>query len=74
MPKNFTAVIQKDKESGLYVGIIPSVVGAHTAAETLDELQEKLQEVLALCLEAMDAEDIEFLPEYELAMPIGVRV
>ena len=73
MPKNFVAVIQKDKESGMYVGTIPSVIGAHTIGETLEELQEKLQEVLALCLEEMDAEDVALLPEYEMAVPIGVK-
>ena len=71
MPKSFTAVIQKDKESGLYVGIIPSVTGAHSMAETLDELQIKLQEVLELCLGEMDDEDIALLPDYEMAVPIG---
>jgi predicted RNase H-like HicB family nuclease len=33
------------------VGIIPNVPGAHTQAESLDELQHNLQEVLELCLE-----------------------
>ena len=74
MSKSFTAIIQKDKESGLYIGIIPSITGAHTMAETLDELQLKLQEVLELCLGEMDREDIDLLPEYEIAMPIGVRI
>ena len=71
MAKNFVAVIQKDKESGLYVGIIPSVTGAHTIGATIEELQEKLQEVLELCLEEMDDEDIALLPDYEIAVPIG---
>ena len=74
MLRNFTAVIQKDKESGLYVGIIPSVIGAHTVGETLEELQEKLQEVLELCLEEMDNEDVSLLPDYEMAVPIGVKI
>jgi len=51
MKKTFTAFIEYDEESQLYVGIIPNVVGAHTQAETLDELQRNLQEVLGLCLE-----------------------
>jgi predicted RNase H-like HicB family nuclease len=51
MKKIFTAFIEYDDESKLYVGIIPNVVGAHTQAETLDELQRNLQEVLELCLE-----------------------
>ncbi|RJP53880.1 MAG: type II toxin-antitoxin system HicB family antitoxin [Anaerolineaceae bacterium] len=51
MKKTFTAFIEYDEESKLYVGIIPNVVGAHSQAETLDELQRNLQEVLELCIE-----------------------
>lgn len=51
MKKIFTAFIEYDDESKLYVSVIPNVVGAHTQAETLDELQRNLQEVLELCLE-----------------------
>ena len=51
MKKTFTASIEYDEESKLYVGVVPNVVGAHTQAETLDELQRNLQEVLELCLE-----------------------
>ena len=51
MKRTFTAFIEYDDESKLYVGIVPNVVGAHTQAETLDELQRNLQEVLELCLE-----------------------
>jgi predicted RNase H-like HicB family nuclease len=51
MKKVFTAFIEYDEESKLYVGVIPNVVGAHTQAETLDVLQRNLQEVLELCFE-----------------------
>ena len=51
MKKTFTAFVEYDEESKLYVGIIPNVPGAHTQAKTLDELQHNLQEVLELCLE-----------------------
>jgi predicted RNase H-like HicB family nuclease len=40
-----------DPETNLYVGLIPGIPGAHTQGATLDELQQNLQEVLALCLE-----------------------
>ena len=35
----------------LYVAIVPGIPGAQTQAETLDELQENLIEVLELCME-----------------------
>ena len=49
--KTFTAYIEWDPETNLYVGIVPSIPGAHTQASTLDELKNNLKEVLELCLE-----------------------
>ncbi len=49
--KSFTAVIEKDPETGLYVGYVPGFPGAHSQAETLDELNENLKEVIAMLLE-----------------------
>ena len=56
MPR-ITAYIEKDMESGLYVAIVPGIPGAHTQAETLDELQTNLKEVLELCLEEMEPDE-----------------
>jgi predicted RNase H-like HicB family nuclease len=53
----FTAHIEKDRETGLYYGYVPSLPGAHTQGETLDELQKNLEEVVALCLEEMTEEE-----------------
>ncbi len=52
-----TACIEKDNETGLYVAIVPGIPGAHTQAETLDELQYNLKEVIELCLEEMTQEE-----------------
>ena len=49
--RTFTAVIERDPETGLYVGFIPRWPGAHSQAESLDELQRNLQEVVAMLLE-----------------------
>lgn len=49
--RTFTAYIEWDEETKLYVGIVPGISGAHTQGATLDELQANLQEVLELCLE-----------------------
>ena len=63
MPR-ITAYIEKDIESGLYVAIVPGIPGAHTQAETLDELQNNLKEVLELCLEEMEPDAKQLLPEF----------
>jgi predicted RNase H-like HicB family nuclease len=63
MTKTFTAYIEYDPETKLYVGIIPSITGAHTQAETLEELEHNLKEVLELCLEEY-REDFSQLPQF----------
>ena len=64
MSLNFTAYIEKDQESGMYVGTVPNLPGAHTFAETLDDLRSKLVEVITLCLEEMDQGEIAALPAF----------
>ena len=49
--KTFTAYVEWDQDTELYVGIVPGIPGAHTQGATLDELQKNLKEVLELCLE-----------------------
>lgn len=49
--KIFTAVIERDPDTRLYVGYVPGFPGAHSQAETLDELQENLREVIEMLLE-----------------------
>jgi predicted RNase H-like HicB family nuclease len=49
--KTFTAIIERDIDTKLYVGYIPGFKGAHSQGETLDELQENLKEVIEMLLE-----------------------
>jgi predicted RNase H-like HicB family nuclease len=47
----FTAVIEKCPDTGLYVGYVPGLAGAHSQGETLDELNRNLKEVIEMLLE-----------------------
>jgi len=49
--KKFTAVVERDPDTALYVGYVPGFPGAHSQAETLDELQTNLHEVIEMLLE-----------------------
>ena len=49
--KTFTAVIERCRETGLYVGYVPGFAGAHSQGATVDELMSNLQEVIAMLLE-----------------------
>ncbi len=60
--KSYTAVVERSAETGLYVGFVPGFAGAHSQAETLDELNANLQEVIAMLLEDGEPEvDAEFV-------------
>ncbi len=47
----FTAYIEYDPDTKLYVGTIPGLPGAHSQGATLDELRLNLREVIELILE-----------------------
>ncbi|MBM5790897.1 MAG: type II toxin-antitoxin system HicB family antitoxin [Cyanobacteria bacterium M_surface_10_m1_298] len=49
--RSFSAVIERCSETDLLVGCVPGFPGAHSQAESLDELQVNLQEVIAMLLE-----------------------
>ncbi len=49
--RTYTAVIEKDQDTSLYVGYVPGFPGAHSQGETLDELRCNLQEVIEMLLE-----------------------
>lgn len=48
---SYTAVVERDPETKMYVGYIAGWPGAHSQGETLDELQHNLEEVVAMLLE-----------------------
>ncbi|MFZ2726681.1 MAG: type II toxin-antitoxin system HicB family antitoxin [Methylococcaceae bacterium] len=48
--KTYTAIIKYCNDTGLYVGFVPSFAGAHSQAETLDELNKNLKEVIEMLL------------------------
>jgi len=48
---NFTVIIEKDEEAGMYVGEVPNLPGCHTHGKSIDELMKNMREVIELCLE-----------------------
>ncbi len=49
--RSYTAVVERCPDTGMYVGYVPGFPGAHTQAESLDELDRNLREVIELLLE-----------------------
>jgi predicted RNase H-like HicB family nuclease len=48
---SYVAVIERDIDTGYYVGYVPNFPGAHSQGETLDELAVNLREVIEMLLE-----------------------
>lgn len=57
MTRQFNVIIERDNE-GYFVGSVPELAGCHTQAKSLDELMERIQEAILLCLE-VEGEDVE---------------
>ncbi|MEI8371907.1 MAG: type II toxin-antitoxin system HicB family antitoxin [Planctomycetota bacterium] len=49
--KIYTAVVEQDYDTKLYVGHVPGFPGAQSQGETLDELRANLREVILMLLE-----------------------
>ena len=52
--RSFNFVVERDPDTGLYVGHVPGWPGAHTQGATLDELEKNLREVVEMLLEDGD--------------------
>ncbi|WP_290651780.1 type II toxin-antitoxin system HicB family antitoxin [Aquisalimonas sp.] len=63
--KTYDVVVERDADTGLFVGYVPGWPGAHTQGSTMDEVEDNLQEVISMLLE--DGE-----PELESEF-VGVR-
>jgi predicted RNase H-like HicB family nuclease len=60
--KTYTYVVEKCSDTGFYVGYVPGFPGAHSQAETLDELQHNMKEVIGMLLEDGEPElEAEFI-------------
>ena len=49
--KKYIYIIERCADTNLYIGYIPGLAGAHSQAETLDELSENMREVVEMLLE-----------------------
>ena len=54
--RDFTVIVERD-EDGNYVASVPALAGCHTQARSLDELIERVQEAIAVCLEDDDSRE-----------------
>ncbi len=67
--QSYTAVTEKDPDTGLLVGYIPGFLGAHSQGETVEELVGNLREVTLMLLEDGEPKlDAEFVGTQNIAV------
>lgn len=70
MKRHFNVIIERDKE-GWLVASVPSLPGCHTQAKTFDQLNERIQEAIELCLESdEEGEQFEFVGVQQVAVEV----
>ncbi|HDQ26112.1 MAG TPA: type II toxin-antitoxin system HicB family antitoxin [bacterium] len=73
MKKSLVAYIERDPDTQLLIGEVPGIPGAHTQAESMDELIANLKEVLELCLEEQKKSRIK-IPQFVGVQEIEVSI
>ena len=65
----FNVIVEKDSD-GYLVPSIPALKGGHTQAKSYDQLMERIQEAIELCLEMEDEEfePLEFVSVQRIAV------
>ncbi|MFN6462727.1 MAG: type II toxin-antitoxin system HicB family antitoxin [Nostoc sp. DedVER02] len=58
--REFYVIIERD-EDGYYVGEVPQLQACYSQGETIDELMANMKQVIELCLETTNDEEI---PEF----------
>ncbi|MCF6311725.1 MAG: type II toxin-antitoxin system HicB family antitoxin [Verrucomicrobiales bacterium] len=70
MKRNFNIIIERDSE-GWLVASVPSLPGCHTQAKTFDQLNDRIQEAIGLCIEdEEDSEPFEFVGVQQVAVEV----
>ncbi len=49
--RTFIVVVERDADTGLFVGRVPGWPGAHSQGDTIEELHRNLQEVIRMLLD-----------------------
>lgn len=61
--KEFYVIIERD-EDGYYVGEVPQLKACYSQGETIDELMANMKEVIEMCLEELEEDNLINLNEF----------
>ena len=61
--KEFYVIIERD-EDGYYVGEVPQLKACYSQGETIDELMANMKEVIEMCLEELEEDNLTNINEF----------
>lgn len=70
----YTVVIERDLETGWFVGEVVELPGCHTEAPDLQSLKENLDEAIQVYLEGADSEELTPVSEFIGTLRVEVPV
>ena len=63
MAQNFTVLIEQG-EDGAYIATVPALKSCYTQADSIPELLEKVHEVIELCLEELEENEVPIFAKF----------
>jgi len=69
MKRTFSVFIERDSE-GWLVATVPSLEGCYTQAKSFDDLEERVREAVAVCLEDDEGAQSEFVGMQQIAVEV----
>lgn len=61
--REFYVIIERD-EDGYYVGEVPQLKACYSQGETIDELMANMKEVIEMCLEELEEDNLIYINEF----------
>jgi predicted RNase H-like HicB family nuclease len=52
--RTFNVVVERDPDTGLFVGSVPGWPGAHSQGDSLEELKKNLREVITMLMDDVE--------------------
>jgi predicted RNase H-like HicB family nuclease len=67
MKRAYTVIVEKD-EDGVYIAEVPSLRSCYTQGESIEQVMERIKEVICLCEKEEEPENLEFVSLQRLEM------
>jgi predicted RNase H-like HicB family nuclease len=67
MKRAYTVIVEKD-EDGVYIAEVPSLRSCYTQGDSIEQVMERIKEVMGLCEKEEEPENLEFVSLQRLEM------